>query len=162
MRKRNRLAGLPEKCFVTQPTLSNAVAQLEEELGGRFFFRTTHEVSITPFGERMLSYIEAMLDAQNELEKAAKNLIEPEKKLIRIGFCPLVNIQLLASVLEPFKKANDDVDIVMKESFLDDLREKLSNDKIDVLFVPRGFEMPRARKSEVLFGGSLLFSECRN
>jgi len=51
-----------EKSFVTQPSLSNAIAQLEEELGDRLFFRTTHSVSLTPFGERMLPLVTAVLD----------------------------------------------------------------------------------------------------
>lgn len=137
-----------ERCFVTQPSLSNAIAQLEEELGGRFFFRTTHNVSVTPFGERMLPLVSAVLDAQSELEKTAKNLVEPEQKLIRIGFCPSVNSLLLSSVLEPFKKANKDVEIVLKECFLEDLKERLVTDKIDVLFVTKGFEMKQIGRAE--------------
>lgn len=137
-----------ENCFVTQPSLSNAIAQLEEELGGRIFFRTTHNVSITPFGERMLPTIAAVLDAQADLVNTAKGLVDPAQKLIRIGFCPLVNIHLLTSVLEPFKNRHQDVDIVMKECFQDDLRLKLSGNKVDVAFVPQGFEMRQAGKAE--------------
>jgi DNA-binding transcriptional LysR family regulator len=126
-----------EKSFVTQPSLSNAIAQLEEELGGRLFFRTTHNVSVTPFGERMLPLVTAVLDAQQTLEKTAKSLTAPAKKLVRIGFCPLVNLQLLASVLEPFKLANRDVEIVMKECLVDDLRERLAAGKVDVPLCPK-------------------------
>ena len=39
-----------EKCNVTQPTLSNGIALLEEEVGGRLFARTTRRVDLTPFG----------------------------------------------------------------------------------------------------------------
>lgn len=137
-----------EQCFVTQPSLSNAIAQLEEELGGRFFFRTTHNVSITPFGERMLPLVSAVLEAQSDLEKTAKNLVEPEQKLIRIGFCPSVNTSLLSSVLEPFKNAKKDIEIVLKECFLDELKVRLATDKIDVLFVTKGFEMKQIGKAE--------------
>jgi len=137
-----------EKSFVTQPSLSNAIAQLEEELGDRLFFRTTHSVSLTPFGERMLPLVTAVLDAQTALETTAKNLAEPDQKLARIGFCPLINLQLLAAVLEPFKTANKDVEVVLKECFIDDLRERLELNKIDILFVPKGFEMRHAGKTE--------------
>ena len=129
-----------EKCFVTQPSLSNAVAQLEDEFGGRFFFRTTHSVSMTPFGERMMPYVTAVLDAQAELEKTAKSLAQPEQKLARIGFCPLVDLKLISTVIEPFKSANRDVEVVLKECFVDDLRERLELNKIDLLLVPQGTE----------------------
>jgi DNA-binding transcriptional LysR family regulator len=136
-----------ERCFVTQPSLSNAISQLEEEFGGRLFHRTTHSVSLTPFGERMLPHIAAVLDALSELERTAKDLVEPAQKLIRIGFSPLVDLQLLAAVLEPFKLANKEVEIVMKECFLGELRDRLAQHKIDVLFVPEGFEMRFAGKA---------------
>jgi len=137
-----------ERCFVTQPSLSNAIAQLEEELGGRLFARTTHSVSLTPFGERMLPLMTTVLDAQAELERTARNITDPEQKLLRVGFCPLVNLSLLAAVLEPFKEKNKDVEVVMKECLFDDLRERLTNEKIDVLFAPTGFQMPNAGKTK--------------
>jgi len=142
-----------EKCFVTQPSLSNAIAQLEKELGGRLFSRTTHSVGLTPFGQRMLPLVAAVLEAQAELVKTAKNMIEPEQKLLRVGFCPLVNLPLLAAVLEPFKDANKDVEVVMKECLLNDLRERLTSGKIDVLVVPRGFEMRNTAKAKFYMEG---------
>ena len=48
-----------EKCNVTQPTLSNGIALLEEEVGGRLFARTTRRVDLTPFGAQLLPLIEA-------------------------------------------------------------------------------------------------------
>ena len=144
----NSFSRAAERCFVTQPSLSNAIAQLEEELGGRLFARTTHSVSLTPFGERMLPLMLTVLDAQAELERTARNLTDPEQKLLRVGFCPLVNLALLATVLEPFKEKNKGVEVVMKECLLDDLRERLANEKIDVLFVPTGFKMPKVGKTK--------------
>lgn len=145
-----------EKCFVTQPSLSNAVAQLEEELGGRFFFRTTHHVSTTPFGERMMPHITAVLDAQAELENTAKSLAEPERKLARIGFCPLVDLKLIGAVIEPFKSANPEVEVVLKECFVDDLRERLELSKIDLLVVPQGMAVRNAGRT-VLYSEELCF-----
>lgn len=137
-----------EQCFVTQPTLSNAISQLETELGGSVFFRTTHRVGITPFGERVLPFVIAVLDAQSDLERTAKKLVEHEQKMIRVGFCPLVNTQLLMSILEPFRRANGPVEIVLKEGLIDDLEKRLSENKIDVLFVPRGIKVRHAERCE--------------
>lgn len=50
-----------EQCYVTQPTLSNGIAQLEQELGDKIFKRTTRTVSLTPFGEHIMPYIESTL-----------------------------------------------------------------------------------------------------
>jgi DNA-binding transcriptional LysR family regulator len=136
-----------ENCFVTQPSLSNAVAQLEEEIGGRLFFRTTHGVMLTPLGERLLPLIETLLETKDELVKTAQNYVNPEHKLIKLGFCPSINVNLLANALEPFKKSNPDVEIILKECFVGDLSERLANYKIDFAFMPEGFKMNNTGKS---------------
>lgn len=61
-----------EQCHVTQPTLSNSIAQLEQELEERLFRRTTRTVSLTPFGQHMLPFIDKVLDAQDEFLRETK------------------------------------------------------------------------------------------
>ena len=56
------------ECFVTQPTLSNGIAQLEAELGDRLFVRTTRKVTLTTFGEQVMPYMAEVLRAQTTLE----------------------------------------------------------------------------------------------
>ena len=124
-----------EKCFVTQPTLSNAVAQLEDELGGRIFSRTTRKVGLTPFGEHVLPQIIGIVESQNELIKAAQAYFSPAHKLIRVGFSPLINTRLLSTVLEPFRRDEPDVDIIFKECLLNDLLGRLNSQEIDVAFI---------------------------
>ena len=41
-------------CCVTQPALSNAINQLEDELGAKLLDRTTRSVSVTDFGALLI------------------------------------------------------------------------------------------------------------
>ena len=74
-----------EECFVTQPTLSNGLAQLEEEFGEKVFIRTTRTVSLTLFGKHILPFIEKVVGAQAELVNESKNYSRQQPKIIRIG-----------------------------------------------------------------------------
>ena len=94
-----------EKCNVTQPTLSNGIALLEEEVGGQLFARTTRRVDLTPFGTQLLPLIEAVLQAQAELEAGVRTFHNPAHKIVRIGLSPLIDARLLTQVLEPYKAA---------------------------------------------------------
>ncbi|MET0068817.1 MAG: LysR family transcriptional regulator [Candidatus Thiodiazotropha sp.] len=125
-----------ELCFATQPTLSNAISQLEDELGGRLFERTTRRVDLTPFGEYMLPRINDVLQSLDELTKAADAYHNPVHKILRLGFSPLVDMRLLDHVLEPFRQANPDVTIFFKECFIDELEERLGKGQIDVQILP--------------------------
>ncbi len=125
-----------ERCTVTQPTLSNGIAQLEDELGGRVFERTTRRVSLTPFGRHLLPLIRAVVEARDELEKAAAAYLNPAHKLIRIGLSPLIDTALLTAVLDPYRRRHPDVEVFFKECFLGDLAERLDEEKLDIVLWP--------------------------
>lgn len=125
-----------ELSFATQPTLSNAISQLEDELGGRLFKRTTRKVELTPFGEYMMPRIAEVLQSLSELTKAADAYHNPAHKILRIGFSPLVDMHRLDHVLAPFRQANPDVTFFFKECFIDELDERLGKGQIDVEIVP--------------------------
>jgi LysR family transcriptional regulator, hydrogen peroxide-inducible genes activator len=122
-----------EKCNVTQPTLSNGIALLEEEFGGQLFARTTRRVDLTPFGMQLLPLIEALLQAQAELEAGVRTFHNPAHKIVRIGLSPLIDARLLTQVLEPYKAAHSGVEIFYKECFLGDLEERLDKEQTDIM-----------------------------
>jgi len=125
-------------CHVTQPTLSNAVSQLEKELSDKLFVRTTRKVELTPFGHYLLPYLTGVLDSRRELEKAAEAYRQPSHKLLRIGLSPLVDMQRLNKVLTPYRMARPDISVFFKECLLDDLAERLEKEQIDFAVVATG------------------------
>lgn len=122
------------QCCVTQPTLSNGIAQLEIELGGRLFLRTTRKVELTPFGTHLLPYINEVLNAQASLVQQTEAFLTPDKRLIRIGTSPLISANLLALMLEPFRLRHPDVDVVLREMNMTDLYRMLDDGLLDFVF----------------------------
>jgi DNA-binding transcriptional LysR family regulator len=121
-------------CFVTQPTLSNGIAQLEEELGQRLFERTTRKVTLTPFGTHVLPGIAEVLRAQAALKLQARAFLKPERRLLRIGVSPLIDAHLLGLIVEPFKRHHPDIAVVLREMNLADLARLLDDGQLDVVF----------------------------
>ena len=121
-------------CFVTQPTLSNGIAQLESELGERLFVRTTRKVALTPFGTHLLPCIADVLMAQATLVLQSRAFLKQDRRLIRIGSSPLVSAQILGLALEPFKRQNPNVDIVLREMNMADLYRMLEDGQLDFVF----------------------------
>jgi DNA-binding transcriptional LysR family regulator len=122
------------RCHVTQPTLSSGIRQLEEELGGRLFDRTTRSVRLTELGEHLVPYVREVLNAQQMLLSETNNFLHPARRLIRIGTSPLINTRLLGVMLEPFRRGHPDIEIVLREMNMADLYRMLDAGLLDYVF----------------------------
>lgn len=123
-----------EQCYVTQPTLSNGIAQLEQELEERLFERTTRSVSLTPFGEHIMPFIENILKANDELIRETRNFVHPSHTVIRIGVSPLVNADWLAALLEKFRESKPGIETILHEQNMADLYRMLDERLLDLVF----------------------------
>ena len=75
-------------CAVTQPTLSNGIAQFESELGHRLFTRTTRTVQLTSYGEQLLPTILEILLLTEQLKAAPNTKAEPASAALQVGISP--------------------------------------------------------------------------
>ena len=123
-----------EQCYVTQPTMSNGIAQLEQELEERLFKRTTRAVSLTPFGEHIMPFIDNVLRANDELLLETRSFVHPLRKTVRIGASPLLNPGWLASMVASFRSGNPEVEIVLHEQNMADLYRMLDQGLLDFVF----------------------------
>lgn len=123
-------------CHVTQPTLSNGISKLEEQLGGKLFERTTRTVKLTSFGETMLPTMTSILNLEEMLYLQASDFANPDTRVFKIGMSPLLNTKFVALLTNSYKDQNSGIEIVLMEDSLIDLEEKLKNRELDVIFVP--------------------------
>lgn len=136
-------------CGVRQPTVSNAIAALEDELGQPVFARTTRRVTLTPFGEQLMPAIEAVVRAQLELQQRVEQISRPARPLLRVGFSPLVGAHRVALALSPFVEQHPNVELVYKECSIEDLVERMEAGSLDVIFTVDGKKKSRWRSVRV-------------
>jgi DNA-binding transcriptional LysR family regulator len=123
-------------CHVTQPTLSNGVSKLEEELGEKIFFRTTRTVGLTSFGEMLLPTIASILNLEEMIRLNARDYSNPETVVLKIGMSPLVSTKFVTLLTESYKAQNSKHEILLVEENLSVLNEKLKNHELDLILVP--------------------------
>ncbi len=123
-------------CNVTQPTLSNGVSKLEEELGEKIFERTTRTVSLTRFGESLLPTIISILSLEEMIYLNAKGFSNPETVVLKIGMSPLVSTKFVTLLTNSYKVQNSKHEILLIEENLSILDEKLKNHELDLILVP--------------------------
>ena len=62
-----------KKLYLTQPTVSIAIKEIEEHYGARFFERINQRLHITEEGKRFLDYAKHFIAMYDEMEIAFKN-----------------------------------------------------------------------------------------
>jgi DNA-binding transcriptional LysR family regulator len=139
---------------VTQPTLSNGIAQLEEELGVQLFARTTRTVRLTDLGHQILPCIIDILNAQAVLLAKARALTQPDKQVIRIGVSPLIGMEIVSLIVKPYRLANPKVEIIFREMNLTEMLKMLEVGQLEFVFGPASQDDAGQGK-----GNSVLFHE---
>ena len=70
--------------FISQPSLSSAIKELEEEIGVELFRRSNRGISVTPEGEEFLGYARQVVE-QYELMESKYISKEPAKKKFSVS-----------------------------------------------------------------------------
>jgi len=104
-----------EQCHVAQPSLSQQIQKLEDELGERLFDRLKRAAKLTPAGEvflRRAVHILHEVDAARRESAEAKNLL---RGTIILGVLPTVAPYLLPDAMAKFIQRFPGVEIVVEE-----------------------------------------------
>ena len=88
-----------DKLFISQPTVSAHVTQLEEELNTKLISRTTKSISLTEKGEEVYDYATKILGLKTRMMEACS--IKP-KSIIHIGASTIPSAYILPNILQEF------------------------------------------------------------
>lgn len=126
-----------ERLYVSQPTLSYQIAELERELGSPLFVRDRRKVFLTPAGGALLPMARRVLDAAQEIQTAAQQGF-PETET----YCPL-SIALdrtedhfestgVTQLIAQFEVAHQDIPVILRQMEANKCVEQLQSGILDV------------------------------
>jgi LysR family hydrogen peroxide-inducible transcriptional activator len=104
-----------EQCHVSQPSLSQQIQKLEDELGERLFDRMKRAVKVTPPGEAFLRHAVRILEEVDAARRDATDARELLRGSVTIGVLPTIAPYLLPRVITGFMKQFPGVDIIVHE-----------------------------------------------
>jgi DNA-binding transcriptional LysR family regulator len=120
---------------MTQPPLTQAIAQLERLLGARLFERTKRSVQLTPAGAVLLPQARDLLARAQALPAQARAAAGGELGRLRIGFVSTVGFALLPHWLRAFRARHPQVQMELIEATGDVQLEALERGDIDAGFM---------------------------
>ena len=134
-----------QKCFVTQPTLSLALAKLEDELGVRLFERNKNEVLVTRMGEAIVEQARRVLDEAGKITSLAKGSQDQLAGALRLGIIPTIGPYLLPELVPILRVRAPNMPLVIEENFTASLVPMLRDGEIDVAIVALPFSVAGVR-----------------
>jgi LysR family transcriptional regulator, hydrogen peroxide-inducible genes activator len=121
-----------ERCHVAQPSLSQQVLKLEEDLGARLFDRLGRSVRLTEAGRAFLPHARSIL---HQME-AARSGVEDKRTDVRcsvaVGVIPTIAPYLIPQYVAAFSKKYPEARLRIAEETTPVLIEELRNLSIDV------------------------------
>lgn len=103
-----------QELYVTQPTISSAIQELEIEFSMTFFYRTGNQLVLSAEGEhfyeRASDLLRSCTDLQNEFTVRAK-----QQSPLRVGIPPMLSTIFFPSLLDAFHEVYPDIMVRLDE-----------------------------------------------
>jgi LysR family carnitine catabolism transcriptional activator len=111
----NTFAEAAEKMHLTQPALSTAIKNLETELGGNLFSRSTRKVTLSPEGREFLPVALRLLNDWDEALGDMQNLFAMHKGKLAIAAMPSFASSQLPEILSRFHQHWPNIKIAVQD-----------------------------------------------
>lgn len=122
-------------CGVTQPSLSGAIAKLEQEIDVIIFDRSKHPLEPTELGKRIISQAKTILHNSQEL----RDMVQVEKSsdagTLFIGLIPSVAPYLYPKMAKQLHAEHPNLTTTITEDYASVLTEMLQRDELDMAVV---------------------------
>jgi len=121
-----------ERCKIAQPSLSQQVLKLEEELGTRLFDRLGRSIRLTEAGRAFIPRARAILEQMEAARSSAADQNTDLRGSVAVGVIPTVAPYLMPSYTAGFAKKYPDAKLRIVEETTSVLVEGLRDLSIDV------------------------------
>ncbi len=123
-----------ERCHVSQPSLSQQIINLENELGHKLFHRLGRKAVLTESGEL---FIERARRVLSEIEIAAREIKDTPamERRITVGAIPTVMPYLMTSIIEQVRQKHPNLVIHAREDFRTALVKSIVEGELDLALV---------------------------
>ncbi len=120
------------ECFISASTLSNAINEMEKQLGFKIFERDNRRVIVTKQGEDFLEKAVAISLEVEDIKKISQLYAEPLSHKISIGMIPTISPFLIPAVLPRLNKDYPKLELQLVEAKSNELVNQIQNGALDM------------------------------
>jgi DNA-binding transcriptional LysR family regulator len=126
-----------ERIFVSQPTLSRQVHDLEESLGVQLFIRRKNALTLTGPGRRLLDEAKEIVKRCDSLKEVVRQETDDVAGSLSIGYQAFLDTKVMYAMMKSVTRKNPGIDFVLSRGTPPELKHNLLFGTCDVIFTLR-------------------------
>lgn len=132
LKKYGTISKTAQNLYISQPSLSTAIKELEEELGFDIIERSNKGVAFTKRGDMVLKYSQDIMDAVNSIERMGKLQTRVRKGYLSIASIPYIFTTIVMDAFMELKDRYPDLTTSLREENSYNMVELVANKEIDL------------------------------
>lgn len=134
--REQNITAAAERLYLSQPTLSKQLMDLEKELGKKLFIRGNRKITLTEEGEFLRRHAQEIIDLTDKTESAFRQSDESITGDIYIGCGETEGMRMLVKAMKKLHETYQDIHYHMYSGNDEDVAERLEKGLVDFgLFV---------------------------
>lgn len=128
-----KMSDAARKLYLSQPTVSQTVSELENEYQAKLFERCHKELVITPAGMLLLQNAREIVAIHEQLEQAMqnRNALRP----LRVGATLTVGNTLMGAMAEKLLRLHPDIDVSVFVDNTKTIEDRMIHNELDIALV---------------------------
>ncbi|MDY6084865.1 MAG: LysR family transcriptional regulator [Dialister sp.] len=154
LREERSINKVAKRLFMTQPSLTYRLSQMEKEIGCRLFIRTNKGVHFTDAGNRLFSFAEKELQQYQDMKNFVIHEPSSISGVLRIGASQSFTQSHIPAILKGFVDTYSDIEISLTTDTSDRLAKLVKNEDIHLAIVRGNQDWP---DTDILLENSPLY-----
>lgn len=142
LREEKSINKVAKRLFMTQPSLTYRLDQMEKEIGVPLFIRTNKGVHFTDAGDRLFMYAEKELQQYQDMKNFVTHEPNTISGVLRIGASRSFTQSHMPALLKGFVDKYSDIEISLTTSTSDRLAKLVKKEEIQLAIVRGNQEWP--------------------
>jgi LysR family transcriptional regulator, hca operon transcriptional activator len=144
------------RLYTAQPSLSQQIKDLEDEIGVPLLYRTKRKVELTEEGQVFLEQARLTIAQADRAVSMTRQIAKSKQQMLRIGFVPVVEMKIFPYVLPNLRVQNSDLKIELMSLNNTDQSKLLKKGEIDIAFTRQNL-MSEEIESQFVLREPLIF-----
>ena len=130
-----------DKCYVSASTLSNAISEMEKQLGFEIFERNNKKVIVTKLGEEILKKYKNIKLQLEDIQKISENNSQPLSHPISLGVIPTISPFLMPFAIKSLSSKFPKLNLNISEGQSNELIDKVKKGDLDMAILALPFKL---------------------